>query len=185
MMTNTTMTQLLARTWRRLWPALALACLLPIPGAAAPPTCGQPPCGTATSCDTALALTQVQPMNFGSVVPTAAGSVTLGVDGSRIGSGGLVVLTSAATAGSFLLDTGVKNCSSFPLVSISVAAPVTLTHLTQPANTMSLSGFVTSPAAGVLYSPNQVINVGATLSVAGGQPAGDYAGTYLLTVTFQ
>lgn len=124
-------------------------------------------------------------MSFGQISVPASGSVILGTDGSRVGTGGVLLLGAGGAAGSFSASTGNRDCTTFPLVTVAVTAPATLAHTTQPASTMSVNNFQVNPGAGILFSSTTTFSVGATLSATVGQLPGTYQGTYLLTVTFQ
>jgi hypothetical protein len=50
---------------------------------------------------------------------------------------------------------------------------------------MALDTFVTIPAAGGAFDSAVPLQLGATLHVADGQTAGNYSGTYTVTITFQ
>jgi len=168
-----------------LCPASAVVLVSPLWAAA--PTCGTPPCGSATSCDNALVITQVNTLNFGllAISPTVSGTVTIAptITGTRTsgGAGGVVLLPGGAPgAASFSTTTGGKDCTTIPLVTVSA---VELTPLTNAANTMNINPYTTSPIGGDNYLIT--FYVGGTLNVNANQAAGDYAGTYTLTITFQ
>lgn len=172
------------RGWRAPLSAMALLCLLPGQAAAAPP-CPSPPCGNPQACDNALAVTELQAMSFGEVAVAGAGSVVLGTDSSRIGTGGAILIGTNASAGGFSVATGNLDCGAYPLVTVTVAAPATLTHTTTPTSTMTVNNFQVDPGPGGLFSAATVFSVGATLGINAGQLTGTYQGTYLLTISFQ
>ena len=50
---------------------------------------------------------------------------------------------------------------------------------------MALNNFISSPPTGLLSGGgSQLIQVGATLIVGSGQPAGNYVGTFTVTVNY-
>lgn len=152
----------------------------------AAPACPSPPCGNPPSCDNALVITPGASLSFGWIAAQGAGTVSVSTAGVRSNVGSALPMTGGThNAGSFTVDTGGLYCQTYPLVSIAVTSPATLTHSTLPANTMTVDNFSTDPVAGILYSPGATILVGGRLNVGFPQQQGTYSGTVQLTVTFQ
>ena len=136
---------------------------------------------------TPIAITKTADLNFGSFAVSAstAGTVIVdAADGRTFGGAGGASAVSTATgfvSASFDLS-GVATAT----FSITLpTAPVTVTHTTVPANTMSVSAFVSNPATtGVLDASGlRTVKVGATLTVPAGQAAGTYTHATGLPVT--
>jgi hypothetical protein len=136
--------------------------------------------GAPTS-STAQTISTVSNMSFGSFVAGTGGTLTIKPGGTRTSTGGVVVLGQGSTFGA----------ASF-LVSGTRSATYTLTMptngtvvLSDGAHTMALNDFAVSPSNGHLSGGGtQTIRIGATLTVANGQPAGQYTGTYSVTVNY-
>jgi hypothetical protein len=66
-----------------------------------------------------------------------------------------------------------------------LGSPLTITHLTLPANTMTVTAFTSTPSGtGTLSGAGaQTIDVGATLNVAASQVGGTYVSGTPFTVT--
>lgn len=133
-----------------------------------------------------IQLTKAVDLVFGSFAPGAAlGTVTLGTDGNRGVTGGVVGLAGASSAARFDVA-GEANAT----YSINVVA----TALTSGGNTMAFTPAVALTAgpastgtidAGTLSgSGAQSIFVGGVLNVAANQVAGTYSGTVTATVEY-
>lgn len=141
---------------------------------------------TATATATAevlstLTVTADTPLNFGQIAANGAGTVTVNADSSVASSATLISTGTRAPAG--FTVTGTPGAS----VVVSLPASATLTRF-GGTETMSISGFNTNPAAGFqLAAVTGAANfsVGGTLSVAAGQAAGVYNGTFSVSVEYQ
>lgn len=130
----------------------------------------------------AISITKTADLQFGKIVATNAGTVTIEPDGDRtftgvtFGNSALV-----ATAAEFTV-TGEANAT------YSIALPADgVVILSNGTETMAVDGFVSNPAAGVnglLTLGTQDISVGATLTVASGQMVGVYTDTFDVTVSY-
>ena len=132
---------------------------------------------------TPIAVAETTQMNFGDIQPDAAATtVALSTAGATTPTGGTIV-------------TGIPSQGVFSVTGTTGAAySVTLpgdgvVTLTGPGPAMAVNGFNhdagATPAIGA--GGTSTLNIGATLSVAGSaaQTAGDYAGTYDVTVDYQ
>ncbi len=123
----------------------------------------------------AIAITAGNTLEFGSFIPTAAGTVIVAAaDGARTISGGVVLSGGSPRAGTFSV-TG-NGTQTF-----AITYPGSV-NLTNGGNTMALQ--VAGPATGTLVAGAVTINVGGTLTVAMNQAAGAYTGTYSMTVEY-
>tara|TARA_B110000902_G_C14260505_1_gene569611 strand:+ start:336 stop:923 length:588 start_codon:yes stop_codon:yes gene_type:complete len=141
---------------------------------------------TATASSTVVTPISIATSNAGllfgniAVSSTVAGTVVLDTNGDRTGALGV---TLPATTGTF-------NAAQFTIggesdYTYSIQLPSASFDLTDDAaNTMGVSAVVSDPAnTGQLNTGTQVISVGATLTVASAQAAGNYTNTEDLTVT--
>ena len=121
---------------------------------------------------TPIAITNAGDMNFGNVAVSAApGTVILAPAGTRTITGGVTLpaVPGTVTAAHFAITGTVAY-------TYSITLPSTATTVTSGSNTMTVDGFTCTPTpTGVLDgSGKQTVDVGATLNVAGAQPAGIY-----------
>ena len=114
-------------------------------------------------------------LSFGVFVPSATlGSVSIATDGSRTGSN-----VSLATGGVVSADAFTVTGTGDRLFSITSAA----TTVASNGNTMALT--IDAPTSATLTAAGTyALNVGGTLTVGANQPAGDYQGTYTMTVAY-
>jgi hypothetical protein len=141
---------------------------------------------TATATATATIVTPISivkdvDMNFGNVAvqSTTAGTVVLAPAGTRTRTGGVTLPTTAGTvtAASFT----VSGTSGY---TYAITLPSTALTITSGANTMTVTTFTSDPSGtGTLTAGEQVVNVGATLNVGAGQPAGTYVSATPFDVT--
>lgn len=128
-----------------------------------------------------IAISRTAHMNFGNVaVSTAAGTVVLAPAGTRSTTGGV---TLPATTGTVSAATFTVTGADGYTYSISLPASVTITDGT---NNMTVDNFTSNPtvaAGGTLTGGTQTLQVGATLNVAGSQPANNYTSATPFTVT--
>lgn len=132
---------------------------------------------------TPITVTEVTQMNFGDIQPEAgATTVTLSTGGVATPSGATVV-TGSPSQGVFTV-TGTEAAT----YSITLPADGDV-QLSGPGPVMEVTGFNhdagATPTIGV--GNTSTLNIGAVLSVAGSatQAAGDYSGTYDVTVDYQ
>lgn len=143
---------------------------------------------TATSSASAkiLALTTITnttPLNFGAVgaLPLAPSTVILGTTDSRSGTSTLITGVTGLTAKSaeFAL-TGTAT------QAFSITLPIAAITITDGTNNMTVTDFVSFPSlTGTLDGDGLgILKVGATLQVGANQVAGQYSGTYPVTVIY-
>lgn len=129
----------------------------------------------------ALTVTNTSDLNFGTIAVNGGGSVVVTNAGVRAATtGGTVSAAGTAAAASF--DIAGEAGSN---ILITVPASVVLDHDTT-TDTMSATLTTDAPAAAhALVGGAETFNVGGTLTVAAGQVAGNYAGTFTVTVEYQ
>ena len=149
-------------------------------GPVCPPAC--PP--NAANCDVSLVITATQDLQFGSMTAPVAGTIIVDTAGTRIATGGVVLIGAGGAAASFSMSTGAYACSGRNLVVVSAGPTATLTHASLPA-TMTVNTFTTNPVPGGVFDSAVPLTVGATLNVGTLQTPGSYSGSFLVTVTFQ
>lgn len=117
-------------------------------------------------------------MNFGEILPSsAAGTVVLGTSGSLNASGGALVFDSSNAQAAAFLVSGEGN------EAYTLTLPTSIT-LSDGENSMTVSSF-TSDATQVLNSGGQEnLHVGASLGVGANQSAGEYAGSFIVSVDY-
>ncbi|MFB0903909.1 MAG: DUF4402 domain-containing protein [Nonlabens sp.] len=140
---------------------------------------------TASSSATIVApigIAQSADMNFGNVATNATGgTVVLTTGGATTKTGGVTLPAQTGTPTAAAFDVTGEGAYTY---SIGLpGGPITLTESVS-SNTMTVGTFISNPATtGTLTGGAQTVNVGATLTVAGGQVPGAYTNTSDLTVT--
>ena len=132
---------------------------------------------------TPITVTEATQMNFGDIQPEAgATTVTLSTAGVATPSGATVVTGSPSQ--------GVFTVTGTEAATYSITLPLDgVVQLTGPGPAMDVDSFShdagATPTIGV--GGSSTLNIGAILSVAGSatQTAGDYSGTYDVTVDYQ
>jgi hypothetical protein len=123
-------------------------------------------------------------MNFGNVATNGTGgTVVLATDGSRTLTQGV---TLPANTGTLAVTAAAFNVTGEADFTYTIALPNSAITLTEDGGThvMTVGTFVSDPlTTGALTSGAQTVSVGATLTVAGLQAAGNYTNTTDLTVT--
>ncbi|MFT6096263.1 MAG: hypothetical protein ACJAXY_000458 [Nonlabens sp.] len=140
---------------------------------------------TASSSATIVApigIAQSADMNFGNVATNGAGgTVVIATDGTTTPSGGVTLPAQTGTVTAAAFDVSGEGAYTY---TITLPGTFNLSDGAGTPNTMSVGTFVSDPATtGTLVSGAQTVNVGATLTVAGGQEPGVYTNTTDLTVT--
>ena len=133
---------------------------------------------------TPIAIANAGDMNFGNIAVSAAGgTVILDPDGTRSITGGVTLPSTVGTVSAAHFD--VTGTPSYTYTIVISGAPLTITHTTIPANTMTVVGFVSNPSGtGTLSAGGaQTIDVGATLNVGASQVGGTYVSGTPFTVT--
>jgi len=128
-----------------------------------------------------IGITNTTPMSFGNVaVSTLAGTVVMTPAGARSVTGGctLPAVTGSPAAAVFNV-TGAAN------YTYAITLPAGATTITSGTDNMTVDNWTSTPSgAGTLSAGGaQTLTVGATLNVAGSQPAGTYVSGTPFTVT--
>lgn len=123
-------------------------------------------------------------LDFGTLsVPTAAATVVMTAAGARSASAGILLLTQAPVASAAVFNvTGTKQAGY--TITLPSAA-ITLTNAS--SNTMTLDAFTcdkTDNKSTIADDGTDAFHVGGTLHLKSAQEAGDYAGTYAVTVNY-
>ena len=127
-----------------------------------------------------IGITSSQPLSFGKFV-AASGSVTVSPSGTRVASGGIVLLqTGPGQAAQFVVS---GNAGVTYAVTLPADGTVSISN---GGTSVSVNAFASSPAATGLLSGGgtQLLNVGARLDVTAGLPAGAYSGTFSVVVDY-
>lgn len=129
---------------------------------------------------TTLTLTANSSLNFGQIAANTGGSVTVNADSTASSSGTLISTGTRAPAG--FTVTGTPNAN----VVLTLPTSATLTR-SGGTETMSISGFNANPAGAFQLGSTGSSNfsIGGTLTVASGQVAGVYNGTFSVSVEYQ
>lgn len=134
----------------------------------------------------AIALTKVNPLEFGGIVPSTGGTVVIATDGTRSKTGAITLLTSTVTptAASYTV-TGTG------LASYAITIPIASFNVTNTtgagAETMAVTAMNCSYASLLsAFAPagTDAFTVGGTLTVGNAQVPGIYTGTFNVTVAY-
>lgn len=124
-----------------------------------------------------ISLSKTQNLTFGTFVANPAGSVTITPVGAR-NLIGVIGLSSTWLPAKFTVsgDAGTSYNISLPTTEM----------LSSGGNTMVLDNFTSTPSgSGVLSAGTETLYIGARLNVGSNQPAGNYTGSFTLTVVYQ
>lgn len=127
---------------------------------------------------TAISITKTADLAFGSAVADAvsAGTVVVDVNGSQTCT---TVACPTRTTAAAAFDVAGQNTYTY-----AISLP-TSTTLTSGTNNMTVDTFVDSKGGtGTLTASGDSFTVGATLHVTAAQPAGNYTGTFDVTVAY-
>jgi hypothetical protein len=131
-------------------------------------------------------LTNTRGLDFGKFVAGTGGTVVMSPAGVRSRTAGVILLNSpSANSASFTVGT---SGSGKPLKTVTFSLPSnTDVRLTSGSNSMAVTTFVSSPAAGISnnMSSTRTVTVGATLQVGANQAPGNYSGSFSLIANFQ
>jgi hypothetical protein len=127
-------------------------------------------------------VTTARNLSYGRFAANTGGTIIMSTAGVRSKTGGVVLMSGGTiTSASFNLgETGSGKSLSFTTITL----PTTVSMISN-ANSMTVSNFVSDPANTVLGTGRTVVLVGATLTVAPNQPAGNYSGSFQVTVNYQ
>jgi hypothetical protein len=131
---------------------------------------------------TPIAIAQVADLNFGNIVAgIGAGNVTVGTDGIRTSIGDVILPTATP---------GTVNAAEFTVTGLAAATyaitlPGSIDISETGGETMTVTDFTSDPSGtGTLTGGTQTLSVGATLNVKANQAAGNYTGTFNVTVAY-
>ncbi|HJW31755.1 MAG TPA: DUF4402 domain-containing protein [Holophagaceae bacterium] len=127
-----------------------------------------------------ISLTELTGLRFGAVFTSPApGTVVLSPAGTLSTTGGVSLGSQLPVGPATFSVTGAANAT----YAITLPGSVVLSS---PDGTLTVTGFTSSPGpTGRLdLAGRQTLSVGGTLNVAAGQPDGDYAGTFSVTVAY-
>lgn len=132
----------------------------------------------------AISLSEIQPMNFSTLVPGAAGG-TFVIDpmGGISPTGGVMSMAGSA-------QPAVITITADPGVQLVTSTDTSVTLLSG-SNSMTVTDFnILTPAGGdsetiTLTQPSEDIPIGATLQIGASQPPGTYVGQFTYTVDYQ
>ena len=131
---------------------------------------------------TPIGITKTVDMNFGNVAinSTTAGTVVLAPAGTRTSTGGVTLPATAGTVAA--AEFNVTGANDYTL---SITLPSTSHEIKSGSNTMSVTGFTSTPTpTGTLSATGSaIVKVGATLNVSAGQAAGTYTSVTPFEVT--
>lgn len=130
----------------------------------------------------AVSISNLQSLAFGKFAAGSGGTVTVSPAGARTATAGVVLLSSDGGAAASFRVSGDAGLS-YDIVLPPDGAVVLDNGAGQ---SMAVDGFTSSPADfGQLdLSGVQTVSVGATLTVATGQAAGNYSGSFNVTVDY-
>ena len=131
---------------------------------------------------TPIGITKTVDMNFGNVAinSTTPGTVVLAPAGTRTSTGGVTLPATVGTVAAAEFNvTGANN------YTFSITLPSTSHEIKSGSNTMSVTGFTSTPTpTGTLSATGSAtVKVGATLNVSAGQAAGTYTSVTPFEVT--
>lgn len=134
---------------------------------------------------TPIAIAHVKHLNFGNIVAgTGIGTVIVDTEGDRTKTGDVILPT--ATPGTFnaaeFTVTGLANAT----YAITLPDDNTVTISGPGEEDMTVTGFTSNPSGTGTLAANgeQTLSVGATLNVGKNQAAGNYTGTFNVTVAY-
>jgi hypothetical protein len=129
-----------------------------------------------------VTVTSSSALVFGKFAATTAGTITVSPTGARSRTGGVMLLTSTASAAAFSVSDNLTHDTS-----CSIALPAdNSVSLSSGANQMQLKAFTSNPSGvGPLSGGALQVTVGATMTVNANQPKGNYSGSIQITVQCQ
>ena len=133
----------------------------------------------------AIALTTVNPLEFGGIVPGSGGSVVIATDGTRTLTTvtGVNVSVTPTAASYTVTGTGLV---AYTITIPTAAFNITNTTGTGPFATMAVSAMDCSGTLNHTFAADgtDAFTVGGTLTVANAQAPGLYTGTFDVTVAY-
>lgn len=154
---------------------LLLATLLTLPGLATAMGGG--------SCTLTLGWNSSYPLRFGSFAAGSGGTVTVGTAADTASTtGGVVHFGGTVSRARFNLTCPGSSMDSGANYIVTTDSSVTLSS---GANTMTLNNFTRSPASGsISKGGSATLYVGGRLNANANQPAGNYSGSFNVTVDY-
>ncbi len=127
-----------------------------------------------------LQISNAQPLYFGTIAPslTASDTVVVSAAGALTCGAELTCLDGDHTAAAFDV-TGEED----RVYTITLPTNISIENLA--GDTMNVNAFSGSQASGTLVAGADSFTVGGTLSVGANQGAGEYTGTFSVTVEYQ
>jgi hypothetical protein len=135
-------------------------------------------------------LIKTDDLDFGTLISGAAGSVTINpITAARTTSGGVTPVGGGAQRATFQGTGGwllliVTGSNSVTLARTGGGAAPMTASLTRAVSTSGGGITLLGPSATLFPSGVQTYYIGGTLTVPANQPAGDYSGTFTLTVNY-
>lgn len=127
-------------------------------------------------------VTTARNLSYGRFAANTGGTIIMSTAGVRSKTGGVILISGGTiTSASFNLgESGAGKSLNFTTITLPTSVP-----MTSGANSMTVSNFVSDPANTVLGTGRTVVLVGARLTVAPNQAAGNYSGNFTVTVNYQ
>lgn len=146
------------------------------------------PAPTDLECEAALSatVTELQALNFGSMLPGTAGTVTVTYKGA-ISTTGPTLLTSSFQNAILVFSTGVLDCSAnTPTVTLTPGQLDKIGGYSGTATPLTLQNLVYSTKTGNPFSKFNAgyFYIGGDLIVPANPESGSYTGTYGVTLQF-
>ncbi len=150
--------------------------------------------GTATTFATVRGetrITKLGDLSFGTILPgDSGGTVVIANNGDRTVTGSVIAMGGTPQAASFNITR--RFLLDYPSYEGPTSSDtIVLTSLSNPAHTMTLRNFTTDfnrtgffglPA--YFFTTSYNFRVGGTLDVAASQPAGNYRGSFTVTIDY-
>ena len=131
---------------------------------------------------TPIAISETSALAFGKIDASTGGTVTVSTGGVRSKTGAVVLVSTGSTQNQGTFHVTGAGSSTY---SITLPADGVVNLSDGASHTMAVNTFVSNPSGtGTLSSGAQDVNVGATLIVASAQVAGNYSGTYSVSVDY-
>jgi len=121
-------------------------------------------------------------LSFGRFAAAGGGSISIGANGTRTGSGAVILLASSVGAARFTISgNGDDN-----RIAILTLPPNGSVRMSSGPNRMAVNDFISSDGgSGLLAAATDTVTVGATLQVEPNQRPGNYSGTFHVTLEYQ
>jgi hypothetical protein len=127
-------------------------------------------------------LTPTRDLALGRFVAAGGGTVVVSPAGVRTSSGGVLLLSGGTVASAAFSLTESGTGESLKWTTINLPASATLSS---GGASMTLTNFTSNPSGSFTGSALTELTVGATLNVGPNQPAGNYTGSYPISVNYE